>query len=143
MSQGLTVNASYTWSNSISDAPEANTFDQGSVFIEDPINRNRDRGNRAINRPHSFTLASVWTPADKNIKNRIVRYLANNNQLTFLATVSFPPGTSRTRRRARYSTRQPWPAPARKQCPRGRSILAGIRSVPLRLSVRCRYSRTF
>src|SRR6202043_1066781 len=43
MSEGLTVNASYTWSPSITDAPEANSYDQGSLFIEDPTNRNRDR----------------------------------------------------------------------------------------------------
>src|SRR5205823_10810818 len=78
LSQGLTVNASYTWSHSISSAPEANSFDQGSVFIEDPTNRKRDRGNSAINRPNAFSLTSVWTPASKNIKNRIVSYLANN-----------------------------------------------------------------
>jgi hypothetical protein len=88
LSAGLTVNASYTWSHSISDAPEANSYDQGSLFIEDPTNRNRDRGNSAINRPNAFTLSSVWSPATKDIKNRILNYLANNNQLTFLATAS-------------------------------------------------------
>ena len=42
--QGFQVSASYTWSHSISDAPDANSFEQ-SVFIEDNTNRTRDRGN--------------------------------------------------------------------------------------------------
>ena len=87
MAQGLLVNASYTWSHSIDDAPEANSYDQGSIFISDPTNRNRDRGNAAINRPNSFTLSTVWTPIAK-FNNRVANYLANNNQLTFLANLS-------------------------------------------------------
>jgi hypothetical protein len=85
--QGLLVNASYTWSHSIDDAPEANSYDQGSVFISDPTNRNRDRGNAAINRPDAFTLTTVWAPAPE-LSGRVANYLANNNQITFLANVS-------------------------------------------------------
>jgi hypothetical protein len=88
LSQGVLVNASYTWSHSISDAPEANSYDQGSLFIEDPANRNRDRGNTSINRPNALTLSSVWTPANKNISNRALRTLANDNQFTLLANLS-------------------------------------------------------
>jgi hypothetical protein len=88
LSQGLLVNASYTWSHSISDAPEANSYDQGSLFVEDPANRNRDRGNTSINRPNALTLSSVWTPANKNIGNRVLRTLANDNQFTVLANLS-------------------------------------------------------
>ncbi|HEX3879300.1 MAG TPA: TonB-dependent receptor [Bryobacteraceae bacterium] len=85
--RGLLINASYTWSHSIDDAPEANSYDQGSTFISDPTNRNRDRGNAAINRPDAFTLSTVWTPTAK-FESRVARYLANNNQFTFLANVS-------------------------------------------------------
>ncbi len=87
-SGGLELNASYTWSHSISDAPEANSYDQGSLFIEDPANRNRDRGNSAINRPHAFSLSSVWAPSNEGIDNRVLRYLANGNELAalFVAT---------------------------------------------------------
>ncbi len=87
-SGGLELNASYTWSHSISDAPEANSYDQGSLFIEDPANRNRDRGNSAINRPHAFSLSSVWAPSKEGIDNRVLRYLANGNELAalFVAT---------------------------------------------------------
>ncbi len=68
--RGLLVNASYTWSHSIDDAPEANTYDQGSIFISDPTNRNRDRGNSSINRPNAFTLSTVWAPVVK-LDNRV------------------------------------------------------------------------
>jgi len=85
--QGLLANASYTWSHSIDDAPPANTYDQGSSFISDPTDRNRDRGNSSINRPQAFTLSTVWSPISK-IDNRTLRYLANNNQFTILANVS-------------------------------------------------------
>ncbi|HEX4811015.1 MAG TPA: TonB-dependent receptor [Bryobacteraceae bacterium] len=81
LSAGLTMNASYTWSHSIDDAPEANTYD-GSIFVEDPTNRNRDRGNSLINRPDAFTLSAVYMPRFGGINNRIWRYLANDNQLT-------------------------------------------------------------
>jgi len=87
LNRGLLVNASYTWSHSIDDAPEANSYDQGSTFITDPTNRNRDRGNSAINRPNAFTLSTVYSPVAK-FDNRVLNYLANYNQLTFLANVS-------------------------------------------------------
>ncbi len=85
---GLELFATYTWSHTITDAPEANSYDQGSLFIEDLTNRNRDRGNSAINRPNALSFSSVYTPAFPNIGNRILRYLANDNQLTglFVAT---------------------------------------------------------
>ncbi len=86
-SHGLLINGSYTWSHSIDDAPEANSYDQGSVFISDPTNRNRDRGNAAINRPHAFTLSTVWTPV-AHLNSRVAQYLANNNEFSILANLS-------------------------------------------------------
>jgi hypothetical protein len=88
LSHGVLVSASYTWSHSISDAPEANAYDQGSLFIEDPTNRNRDSGNTSINRPNAFTLSTVWKPENLGIGNRVLRTLANNNQITLLANLS-------------------------------------------------------
>jgi hypothetical protein len=85
--RGLLVNASYTWSHSIDDAPEANSYDQGSLFISDATNRNRDRGNSAINRPNAFSLTTVWSPIAK-FDNHAANYLANNNQFTVLVNVS-------------------------------------------------------
>jgi hypothetical protein len=87
LNHGILVNASYTWSHSIDDAPPANTYDQGTTFITDPTNRNRDRGNSSINRPNAFTASTVWTPIAK-FDNRVWNYLANNNQLTLLANIS-------------------------------------------------------
>jgi hypothetical protein len=87
LTQALLANASYTWSHSIDDAPEANTYDQGSSFISDPTNRNRDRGNSSINRPSAFTVSTVWAPV-KRLDNRALNYLANRNQITFLANVT-------------------------------------------------------
>ncbi|HWF46155.1 MAG TPA: carboxypeptidase regulatory-like domain-containing protein [Bryobacteraceae bacterium] len=81
LSAGLTMNASYTWSHSIDNAPEANNY-EGTAFIEDPTNRNRDRGNSLINRPDAFTMTAVYGPTFSGIGNRIWRYLANDNQLT-------------------------------------------------------------
>lgn len=81
LSAGLTMNASYTWSHSIDNAPEANNY-EGTAFIEDPTNRNRDRGNTLINRPDAFSVTAVYGPSFSGISNRIWRYLANDNQLT-------------------------------------------------------------
>jgi hypothetical protein len=81
-SRGFLASASYTWSHSISDAPDANSFEQ-NLPIEDPTNRSRDRGDSIIDRPHAFTLSSVIAPTF-SIGNSFLRTLANGNQLTML-----------------------------------------------------------
>jgi Carboxypeptidase regulatory-like domain/TonB dependent receptor len=85
-SRGFTVSGSYTWSHSISDAPDANSFEQ-NVFIEDNSNRNRDRGNSLVNRPSAFTLSSVIAPRVAS-QNRTWNWLLNNNELAILANCS-------------------------------------------------------
>ena len=85
-SQGFLANISYTWSHSISDAPDANSFEQ-NLAIEDPTNRRRDRGNSSVNRPQALTGSFFIQPTYK-LSNALLRRLANDNQLTFLATVS-------------------------------------------------------
>lgn len=85
---GVEINAAYTWSHSISDAPEANAYDQGSNFIEDPTNRRRDRGNTSINRPDAFTLTTVWQSNFGGIQNRLMRAIVNGNQFTILANLT-------------------------------------------------------
>jgi Carboxypeptidase regulatory-like domain/TonB dependent receptor len=85
-SAGFLVNASYTWSHSISDAPETYGYDQ-SALIEDPTNRERDLGNSVVNRPQAFTMSSVLMPKF-TIQNNILKHLANGNQLTILANLS-------------------------------------------------------
>jgi hypothetical protein len=84
--QGYQISASYTWSHSISDAPDSNSFEENSL-IEDPTNRARDRGNSRVNRPQAFTMSTVIGPSVK-LGNRVANWLANNNQLTLLANIS-------------------------------------------------------
>lgn len=85
-STGFSANASYTWSHSLSDAPELWGYDQ-STAIEDPSNRNRDYGNSIINRPNAFTMSAVFQPSVK-LDNHVLNRLANGNQLTMLAYMS-------------------------------------------------------
>jgi hypothetical protein len=85
-SQGYLVSANYTWSHSISDAPDANSFEQ-NLPIEDPTSRARDRGDSIVNRPHAFTMSTVIGPTFQ-IGNGFLRQLANNNQLAALVTLS-------------------------------------------------------
>jgi hypothetical protein len=87
VSGGATVGASYTWSHSISDAPDANSFEQ-NLPIEDPTSRARDRGNSYINRPHAFTMSADFAPSFQGIGNRFLRQLANGNDLTVLAVLA-------------------------------------------------------
>jgi hypothetical protein len=83
---GYSINASYTWSHSISDAPDANSFEQ-NLLIEDPTNRNRDKGNSIVNRPNAFTVTSVISPVFK-LTNKFLNRVVNDNQLTFLGNIS-------------------------------------------------------
>jgi hypothetical protein len=85
-SRGYLVSASYTWSHSISDAPDANSFEQ-NLPIEDPTSRARDRGDSIVNRPHAFTMSAVIAPTFQ-LGNGFLRQLANNNQLAALVTLS-------------------------------------------------------
>jgi hypothetical protein len=83
---GYLMSASYTWSHSISDAPETYGYDQ-SALIEDPTNRARDLGNSVVNRPSAFTMSTVLSPTFK-LSNHVLNVLANGNELTLLANLS-------------------------------------------------------
>ena len=85
-STGYLVSASYTWSHSISDAPDVNSFEQ-NLPISDPTNRTRDRGDSIVNRPQAFTMSAVLAPTFQ-IGNGFLRQLANNNQLAALVTLA-------------------------------------------------------
>jgi hypothetical protein len=85
-SAGYEISASYTWSHTISDAPDANSFEQ-NIPIEDPTNRARDRGNSLVNRPNAFLVSAVFAPTFK-IENKFMKHLANDNQLTMLGNFS-------------------------------------------------------
>jgi hypothetical protein len=86
-SRGLLVSGHYIFSHTISDAPDVNGFEQNLVYVEDTTNRLRDRGNSYINRPHSFTASTVWSPRVKT-DNTFVRRLANDNELAMLTNIS-------------------------------------------------------
>lgn len=86
LSAGLTTSANFTWSHSISDTPEANTYEFSNV-ISDPSNRKRDRGNSSINRPVGFNLATVYQPTS-SFSNRCVRGLSNNNNFALLVNAT-------------------------------------------------------
>jgi hypothetical protein len=85
-SQGYLVSASYTWSHSISDAPDANSFEQ-NLPIQDATSRARDRSDSIINRPHAFTMSAYIAPTFQ-LTNGFLRHLANGNELAPLVTLS-------------------------------------------------------
>jgi hypothetical protein len=85
-SQGFELNANYTWSHSIGDAPDANSFEQ-SLVIENPFSRAYDRGNTLVNRPQAFNMSAYFAPTF-NLSNTFARRLANGNQLTMLANLA-------------------------------------------------------
>jgi hypothetical protein len=85
ISAGFQTSANYTWSHSISDAPDANSFEQ-NLPIEDPTNRSLDRGNSIVNRPQAFTMTAVIAPAF-HASHGFARQLENNNQLTIITTL--------------------------------------------------------
>ncbi len=86
-SRGLVVSAAYIYSHTISDAPDVNGFEQNLVYVEDPTNRLRDRGNSYINRPHSFTASTVWSPRLR-VENSLANRLLNDNEFAMLTNIA-------------------------------------------------------
>lgn len=86
LTRGIQLNANYTWSHTISDAPEVNTFEQ-SLPIEDTTNPKRDRGNSYVNHPNAFNLSAVMEPKF-DLSNSLLKTLANSNMLAVLANLS-------------------------------------------------------
>ena len=89
LTKGIQVNANYTWSHTISDAPEVNTFEiaPAASSIEDTTNLKRDRGNSSVNRPQAFNLTAVLEP-QFSLSNHFLKELANNNMLAVLTNIS-------------------------------------------------------
>jgi hypothetical protein len=86
LTRGIQINANYTWSHTISDAPEVNTFEQ-SVPIQDTSNLKRDRGNSIVNHPNAFNLTAVIEPTF-SVSHGFLNTLANHNMLALLANLS-------------------------------------------------------
>lgn len=89
ISRGIQLNANYTWSHTISDAPEVNTFEiaPAASSIEDATNLKRDRGNSSVNRPNAFNLTAVIEPTF-SLQSRFANGVANHNMIALLANVS-------------------------------------------------------
>ena len=87
LSHGVLVSGHYIYSHTISDAPDVNGFEQNLVYVEDPTNRLRDRGNSHINRPHSFTASTVWSPSVK-VGNTFANRLVNDNEFAVLTNIA-------------------------------------------------------
>jgi Carboxypeptidase regulatory-like domain/TonB dependent receptor-like, beta-barrel len=81
-SEGLEMGANYTWSHTISDAPDLNSFEQSSP-VEDPSDRQRDRGNSSVNRPDSFNASVIYDPTF-SISDSFPKYIFNGNTFAFL-----------------------------------------------------------
>jgi Carboxypeptidase regulatory-like domain/TonB dependent receptor len=86
-SSGLLVSAAYTYSHTISDAPDVNGFEQNLVYVEDTTNRLRDRGNSYVNRPQAFTASTVWAPRVRS-DNAVANRLLNDNEFAVLTNIS-------------------------------------------------------
>jgi len=86
LTRGIQINANYTWSHTISDGPEVNTFEQ-SVAIQDTTNLKRDRGNSIVNHPQAFNLTAVMEPTF-SVNNGFWNTLVNHNMLALLANIS-------------------------------------------------------
>lgn len=84
--RGLQLNANYTWSHTISDANEVNTFEQ-NAGLSDTTNRKRDRGNSLVNRPNAFNLTAVLEP-QSNFTNRFAKEIADHNRIALLFNLS-------------------------------------------------------
>lgn len=91
-SLGLTVAANYTWSHAISNTPEGYTY-EFSGSVEDPNDPKRDRGNSGVNRPHSFTLSTTYSPIP-HFENKIANGIVGNNLFAILG--NFTSGDEQT-----------------------------------------------
>jgi hypothetical protein len=85
LSRGIQINANYTWSHTISDGPEVNSFEQ-SVAIQDTTNLKRDRGPSLVNHPNAFNLTAVMEPTF-TLSHSFLNTLANHNMVALLANV--------------------------------------------------------
>ncbi|MBA3442122.1 MAG: TonB-dependent receptor [Pyrinomonadaceae bacterium] len=88
---GYQLSANYTYSHAIDDAPEQNLVavvaNTTSVFLSDPTNRRRDRGNSLADQRHTFVLSFVGRSTFE-IENRFLRRLINDNQIGIITTAN-------------------------------------------------------
>jgi outer membrane receptor protein involved in Fe transport len=85
-SHGIQLQANYTWSHTLSNAPDVNSFEINSP-IQDPTNRSRDYGNSYVDRPNSLTINTVIQPTFSG-GSGWGHALLNGNQFSILGNVS-------------------------------------------------------
>jgi hypothetical protein len=85
-SKGYEFFLTYTWSHALDDAPERNVLDSNNLMPEDPTNRRRDYGNSFSDRRHALSGSGVLRPHFDG--KGPVKYLVNNNQLTFILSAT-------------------------------------------------------
>jgi hypothetical protein len=81
-SQGYQFSFNYTLSRARDNAPERNLQGVGAVSQQDPSNRNWDWAYGVADQRHTFSGSFVARPKF-NFGSKAVRYLLNNNQLSF------------------------------------------------------------
>jgi hypothetical protein len=86
LSAGLSASISYTWSHSISNTPEGNSYEFSNT-VEDNSDPKRDRGNSGINRPNSLTGSVVYRPAS-SLGNKYLDGALHGNEFGLLANIS-------------------------------------------------------
>lgn len=84
-SHGIQLEANYTWSHTLSDAPDVNSFEVNDP-IEDPTSRLRDYGNSYVDRPHALTINTVIEPTFAG--NSTWDKIWSDNQFSILANIS-------------------------------------------------------
>ncbi|HEY8561306.1 MAG TPA: TonB-dependent receptor [Pyrinomonadaceae bacterium] len=81
-SQGYQFSLNYTLSRARDNAPERNLQGVGAASLTDPSNREFDWAYGIADQRHTFSGSFVARP-NFNFGNKLVRYLLNNNQLSF------------------------------------------------------------
>ena len=64
MTNGLSVQANYTWSKATDLGQQFGTFASSFMTVSNPFDLSFDEGLSANNIPHKFVASAVWRPAD-------------------------------------------------------------------------------
>jgi len=78
---GLQMNASYTFSKAIDNAPEQNLANAGApnLVLSNPYDQNFDRGRSLSDQRHTLVVSLVARPTFRS-DNKLLRIILNNNQ---------------------------------------------------------------
>lgn len=82
---GIEFNAAYTWSHSISNTPEANSY-EFSASVEDPSNPLRDRSRSGVDHPNAGAFSLVYDPKF-HLGNKLANGFATGNNFALLGNL--------------------------------------------------------